>query len=187
MKTRCPWVPLDNNEYLDYHDREWGVPVHNDITHFEFLILEGAQAGLSWETILKRRTGYKVAFYDFDFNRVKSMTDKDVKRLLSNEGIIRNKLKIKSAINNARKFIEVKDEFGSFDKYIWSFVGNKPINHKLKALSDYPTSTKESENLSKDLKSRGFTFVGPTIMYAHMQACGLFNDHTTNCFRHTQV
>lgn len=182
-KTRCYWAEGDKL-YRDYHDKEWGTPVHSDRVHFEFLILEGAQAGLSWSTILKRRAGYKKAFANFDPRKVARFTDKDIKRLLKDQGIIRNKLKIASAINNAKKFLNVQKEFGSFDKYIWGFVKGKPIVHKIKTTKDYPVFIKEAENLSRDLKKRGFTFVGPTIIYAHMQACGLVNDHMVNCYKY---
>lgn len=187
MKTRCPWAPEDNQLYLDYHDKEWGVPVHDDKTHFEFLILEGAQAGLSWQTILKRRQGYRQAFANFNPKKVAKFNTKDFNRLVKNPAIIRNKLKIRSAINNAQAFLKIQKEFGSFDKYIWQFVNHKTIKHKLKTSKDYPVFIKEAEKLSQDLKQRGFNFVGPTIIYAHMQACGLVNDHTISCFRYHQV
>ncbi|MFC1653678.1 DNA-3-methyladenine glycosylase I [Patescibacteria group bacterium] len=187
MMTRCSWASLDNKLYQDYHDNEWGVQVHDDKTHFEFLVLEGAQAGLSWETILKRRVGYRKAFANFNVKKVANFTQVDFNKIIKNPGVIRNKLKIKSAINNAQKFIEIQNEFESFDKYVWEFVKNKQIVHKLKTSKDYPVFIKEAEELSKDLKNRGFTFVGPTIMYAHMQACGLVNDHTINCFRRKEV
>jgi len=187
MKIRCPWVPADNQLYIDYHDSEWGVPVHNDKRHFEFLILEGAQAGLSWLTVLKRRSGYKKAFANFNPQKVAQFGKRQFNQLMENPAIIRNKLKINSAINNAQHFLEVQKEFGSFDKYIWSFVNHKTIKHRYKALKDYPTYIKPAETLSQDLKTRGFQFVGPTIIYAHMQACGLVNDHTVNCFRYHQV
>lgn len=187
MKTRCPWVPLENDLYIKYHDEEWGVPIHDDRTHFEFLILEGSQAGLSWETILKRREGYRNNFADFDPVKVAKFDEKKIQAILQDPGVIRNKAKVNSAVNNAKRFLEIQKEFGSFDKYIWQFVNNKTINHKLKKIGDYPTYTKEAEALSKDLKKRGFNFVGPTIIYAHMQACGLFNDHTIDCFRYNKV
>jgi len=170
-----------------YHDKEWGVPVHTDRKHFEFLVLEGAQAGLSWATILKRRAGYRGAFANFDPKKVAKFTPKDVKRLLEDEGIIRNKLKIASAINNARRFLEVQREFGSFDKYVWQFVGGQPIKNKWTKMSRIPAQTKESAALSKDLKKRGLTFVGPTIIYAHMQAVGMVNDHVVGCFRYSEI
>lgn len=187
MKTRCPWVPNNNQLYIDYHDQEWGVPVHDDTKHFEFLVLEGAQAGISWETILKRREGYRRNYANFNPERVAEFDDKIIQEMLSDKGIIRNRLKVKSSINNSRLFIDIQKEYGSFDTYIWEFVGNATINHSLKELKDYPIFIKEAEMLSKELKSRGFTFVGPTIMYAHMQACGLVNDHTTDCFRYKQI
>lgn len=184
--NRCEWS-LGSQEYIDYHDKEWGVPVHEDKKHFEFLVLEGAQAGLSWATILKRRDGYRKAFADFDINKIVKFDQTDIDRLLTDAGIIRNKLKIISVINNAKCFIEVQKEFGSFDKYIWSFVNNKPIVNKINSMKDIPATSKESDALSKDLKKRGFKFVGSTIIYAHMQACGLVNDHAIYCFRHNQV
>ncbi len=186
MKYRCQWAS-GNELFFDYHDKEWGTPVHDVNTHFEFLILEGAQAGLSWSTILKRREGYRKAFANFDPKKVSKFNDKDFERLVNDPGIIRNKLKIKSAINNAKCFLEVQKEFGSFDKYIWQFVGNKPIDSKRKTIKDIPATSKESDALSKDLKKRGFSFVGSTIIYAHMQACGLVNDHEMKCFRYKEV
>lgn len=185
-KTRCQWA--DQNElFHKYHDQEWGVPVHDDNKHFEFLTLEAAQAGLSWATILKRRTGYKKAFANFDPQRVAQFTESDFKGLIKNPAIIRNKLKIRAAINNAKVFLEIQAEFTSFDKYIWSFVGGKPIVNQWKKMNQIPATSKESAALSKDLKKRGFTFVGPTIIYAHMQAVGLVNDHEVSCFRYQQV
>ncbi len=184
--NRCEWS-LGSQEYIDYHDKEWGVPVHDDQKHFEFLVLEGAQAGLSWATILKRRDGYKKAFADFDVNKIANFDQTDIDRLLNDAGIIRNKLKINSVITNAKCFIQIQKEFGSFDKYIWSFVGNKPIVNNIKSMQDIPATSKESDALSKDLKKRGFKFVGSTIIYAHMQACGLVNDHAVYCFRHKLV
>lgn len=171
----------------DYHDQEWGLPVHDDKKHFEFLILEGAQAGLSWATILKRRKGYQQAFANFDPQKVAKFTDQDYQRLLLNPGIIRNRLKIKAAITNAQHFLEIQNEFGSFDKYIWSFVGHQPIINQWQSLEQIPATSPESDALSKDLKKRGFKFVGSTIIYAHMQAVGLVNDHQVNCFRYQQV
>lgn len=197
---RCTWVPKNNDLYLNYHDQEWGVPVFDDVMLFEFLILEGAQAGLSWETILKRRESYKKAFANWDVKKISKFDPnltgktKKVLELLQNPGIIRNKLKVKSAINNAQKFIEVQEEFGSFSKYIWGFVSDKenfpvvkPILNKWKNMSEVPAYTELSKKISKDLKKRGFTFVGPTIMYAYMQAIGIVNDHTIDCFRYNQV
>jgi len=180
MKKRCEWAKDEPN--ITYHDKEWGKPQHNDQKLFEFLILEGAQAGLSWTTILKRRDSYRNAFSDFDVLKVSKYTQKHIKKLLKDESIIRNKLKINSAINNAKQFLKIQEEFGSFDKYLWGFVKNKPIKNKFKKLSDLPATSGISEKLSKDLKKRGFNFVGPTICYALMQATGLVNDHTSNCF-----
>ena len=180
--NRCNWAKDEPN--ITYHDKEWGRPQHDDTKLFEFLILEGAQAGLSWITILKRRDGYRKAFSDFDVLKVSKYTQKRVERLLRDESIIRNKLKVNSAINNAKAFLKVQVEFGSFDEYLWGFVNHKPIKNKFKKLSDIPASTEISEKLSKDLKKRGFSFVGPTICYALMQAIGMVNDHTTQCFMH---
>ena len=179
---RCQWAAEEPN--ITYHDKEWGRPQHDDQKLFEFLILEGAQAGLSWVTILKRRDGYKKAFSNFDAIKISKYSQRHVSKLLEDESIIRNKLKINSAINNAKQFLQVQEEFGSFDKYLWSFVNGKPIKNKFKKLSDLPASTEISEKLSKDLKKRGFTFVGPTICYALMQAIGMVNDHTSECFLH---
>jgi len=172
---------------LKYHDREWGVPVHDDRKLFELLILEGAQAGLSWNTILDRRQNYRRAFDDFDTRKIAKYSKKDINRLFRDEGIIRNRLKIAATIENAKRFIEVQKEFGSFDKYIWQFVGGKPINNKFKKISELPARTEESEAMSRDLKKRGFRFVGPTICYAFMQAVGMVNDHTTDCFRYREI
>jgi DNA-3-methyladenine glycosylase I len=167
----------------EYHDQEWGVPVHDDRRHFEFLILEGAQAGLSWETILKRREGYRQAYCGFDPEKVARFTEADAARLLSDPGIIRNRLKVAASIGNARAFLEVQGEHGSFDAYIWSFVGGKSLQNAWQRMEDIPAKTAESCALSKDLVRRGFRFVGPTIVYAHMQAAGLVNDHVVDCFR----
>ena len=180
MKKRCEWAKDEPN--ITYHDKEWGRPQHNDQKLFEFLILEGAQAGLSWTTILKRRVGYRKAFSDFDALVVAKYTQKHVEKLLKDKSIIRNKLKITSAINNAKQFLKIQEEFSSFDYYVWGFVNHKPIKNKFKKLSDLPASTEISEKLSKDLKKRGFNFVGPTICYALMQAIGMVNDHTSKCF-----
>ena len=185
-QKRCPW-PSDNSLMITYHDNEWGVPVHDDRVHFEFLILEGAQAGLSWDTILRKRENYRKAFHGFDAERIARYTDKDVARLLANDGIIRNRLKIAAAITNARCFLAVQDEFGSFDGYVWPFVGGTPIQNKIKSISQIVATTKESDALSKDLRKRGFKFVGSTIIYAHMQAVGMVNDHTVDCFRYKIV
>ena len=187
MYKRCQWVEGQFPEYLKYHDEEWGVPVHDDTKHFEFLILEGAQAGLSWSTILKRRDGYRKSFSEFDVNKVAHYDDKKINTLLLDKGIIRNKLKVNSAVSNAKAFIEVRQEFGSFDNYIWRFVDEKPIVKSWKRISEIPATTPESDALSKDLKKRGFKFVGSTIVYAHMQACGLVNDHTVDCFRFQEI
>jgi len=180
MKKRCEWAKDEPN--ITYHDKEWGRPQHNDQKLFEFLILEGAQAGLSWTTILKRREGYRKAFSDFDALTVSKFTQKRVEKLLNDESIIRNKLKINSAINNAKQFLKIQEEFGTFDNYIWGFIDQKSIKNKFKKLSDLPATTEISEKLSKDLKKRGFNFVGPTICYALMQAIGMVNDHTSQCF-----
>ena len=179
---RCPW-PTDDSLMIEYHDKEWGVPVHNDKKHFEFLLLDGFQAGLSWSTILKKRKNFQKAFNNFDYKKIANYKSKDVQRLLNDEGIIRNRLKIAASIINAQKFLEVQNEFGSFDKYIWQFVGGKTERNRIKKLTDFPTTTKESDAMSKDLQARGFKFVGSTICYAYMQAAGLVNDHTVDCFR----
>jgi DNA-3-methyladenine glycosylase I len=181
---RCPWVGSDNPHYELYHDTEWGVTVHDDIKHFEMLILEGAQAGLSWETILKRRAGYHKAFHNFDVKKVANMTDKELADLLHNTDIIRNRLKINAACQNARVFLAIQKEFGSFDSYVWQFVGGEPIINQWKSLKETPTTTPESDSLSKDLKKRGMTFVGSTIIYAFMQAVGMVNDHSVGCWRY---
>lgn len=183
---RCPWC-LKFEQYINYHDVEWGVPVHDDQIHFEFLILEGAQAGLSWATVLKKREGYRKNFANFDPVKVARFTEKKVSRILQDPGIIRNKLKVFATVNNAKRFLEVQKEFGSFDKYIWGFVNHKPIVNRWKTLKQLPATTKESDALSKDLSKRGFKFVGSTVIYAHMQACGLVNDHLVDCFRYHQV
>lgn len=184
--VRCGWC-LKFDQYIKYHDEEWGKPVHEDRVHFEFLILEGAQAGLSWSTILKKRDGYRKAFADFDPVKVAKFTPARIEKILKDPGIIRNRLKVNAAVNNAKRFLEVQKEFGSFDKYIWSFVGGKPIVNKRKTLKQVPPTTKESDALSKDLIKRGFKFVGSTVIYAHMQACGLVNDHLVNCWRYEKV
>jgi len=182
MKTRCAWCG-DDPLYVAYHDQEWGVPVHDDRLLFEFLILEGAQAGLSWITILKKRENYRRAFDGFDVNKVARYDERDVARLMADAGIVRNRLKINATIGNARAFLAVQDEFGSFDRYIWQFVDGKPIQGGRKSLQDIPAKTHESDTMSKDLQKRGFKFVGSTICYAHMQATGMVNDHTAECFR----
>lgn len=185
-KVRCPWC-LGFDQYIRYHDEEWGVPVHDDRKHFEFLILEGAQAGLSWATILKKREGYRKVFANFDPAKVAKFTEKKLEKILQDPGIVRNRLKVYAAVNNAKQFIKVQQEFGSFDRYIWQFVGGKPIVNKHKTLGDIKATTPESDALSKDLLKRGFKFVGSTVMYAHMQACGLVNDHIVDCWRYRQV
>lgn len=182
---RCSWATNDLN--IPYHDTEWGVPVHDDRTLFEFLILEGAQAGLSWDTILRKRENYRAAFDNFDAEKVARYTDAKCAELLLNEGIIRNRLKVASAVGNAKAFLKVQDEFGSFDSYIWAFVGGEPIVNHLKGLGDVPAKTDISDAISKDLKKRGFNFVGSTIIYAFMQATGMVNDHLITCFRFDQV
>jgi len=184
-KNRCSWC-LKFDQYIEYHDNEWGIPVHDDRTHFEFLILEGAQAGLSWSMILKKRDGYRKAFTNFDPVKVSRFTEARIEKILQDPGVVRNKLKVNAAVNNAKRFIEVQKEFGSFDTYIWSFVNSKPIVNKRKSISEIPATTKESDELSKDLIKRGFKFVGSTVIYAHMQACGLVNDHLINCWRYKQ-
>ncbi len=180
---RCTWAPLDKPDYLHYHDTEWGVPVHDDLKHFEMLLLEGAQAGLSWYTILKRREGYRAAFKQFDPNKIASMTDAELEALLLNGDIIRNRLKVFSTRKNARVFLAIQQEFGSFDEYVWRFVGKKPIVNHPKTMKDIPNRTPESDSLSRDLKKRGMSFVGSTIIYAYMQAIGMVNDHIKDCFR----
>tara|TARA_Y100000310_G_scaffold344304_1_gene456307 strand:+ start:1869 stop:2432 length:564 start_codon:yes stop_codon:yes gene_type:complete len=184
-KKRCSWAK--GKEMIKYHDKEWGVPLKKDRKLFEMLILEGAQAGLSWSTILKRRKTYKKAFDNFDVKKISKYNNKDIKRLLKDEGIIRNKLKIQAIIINAKKFIEIQKEFGSFNKYIWGFVNHKPIKNKFKSMHEVPANTQESSAMSKDLKERGFKFVGTTICYAFMQATGMVNDHITNCFRYGKL
>ena len=184
---RCPWLDTSKPDYVDYHDHEWGVPVYNDHLLFEFLTLESAQAGLSWYTILKKRANYKNAFANFDVNKVAAFTEHDIEKLMQNEGIVRNRLKIAAAINNAKCFIAIQKEFGSFSDYQWRFVGNKPQVNDLETLADYPAVTEASTLFAKDLKKRGFKFLGPTTVYAYMQACGMVNDHSNNCFRKEKV
>lgn len=187
-KCRCPWVDLSKADYIEYHDKEWGVPVHDDRLLFEFLTLEGAQAGLSWYTVLRKRQNYRIAFDHFDPEKVARYDDRKVQELLANPGIIRNRAKVLAAIGNARCFLAVKEEFGSFDAYVWRFVAGKPIvNNNLVILSDYPATSKESDTMSKDLRQRGFKFVGSTICYAHMQATGMVNDHAMDCFRRGEI
>jgi len=184
--SRCPWS-LGSEKYRAYHDSEWGVPVHDDRKQFEFLILEGAQAGLSWSTILNKREGYRAAYADFDPVKVAAFDEQKIEALINNPAIVRNKLKIRSSITNAKLFLEVQKEFGSFDTYIWGFVNHKPIINHFKAMSEVPATSPESDALSKDLKKRGFKFVGSTIIYAHMQAVGMVNDHLVSCFRYNAV
>lgn len=186
-KRRCAWVRPGNTLYEIYHDTEWGVPVHDDRILFEFLILESAQAGLSWETILKKRAAYAKAFEDFDPNKVAAFTKQDVRRLLRDTGIVRNRLKIESAIKNAQLFLEIQKRYGSFSKYVWSFVRHRPLDNRRQTLENIPAVTKEAETLSQALKEQGFKFFGPTITYAFMQAVGLVNDHTRDCFRYQGV
>ncbi|MFA8300431.1 MAG: DNA-3-methyladenine glycosylase I [Hyphomicrobiales bacterium] len=181
MDKRCEWVPSNNDDYIKYHDEEWGKPIHDDNLLFEFLILEGAQAGLSWSTILKKRDNYRKAFDQFDPSKVANYDEIKVQELLNNEGIVRNKLKVNSAIRNAKVFLKIQDEYESFNKYIWNFVNNKPIINNIKTLQDLPASTELSDKISKDLKKRGMNFVGSTIIYAFMQAVGLVDDHEVNC------
>jgi len=182
--SRCKWAEGVSLEYIEYHDKEWGVPVFDDQVQFEFLILEGAQAGLSWSTILNKREGYRKAFADFDPEKVARFTPKRIERLLQDPGIVRNRLKVHSAVSNAKALLAVQKEFGSFSKYIWDFVGGKPLQNRFEKDSDIPATSPESDALSKDLKKRGFKFVGSTIIYAHMQATGLVNDHVVGCFRY---
>lgn len=181
---RCKWAEGVNLAYIEYHDKEWGVPVYDDVVQFEFLLLEGAQAGLSWSTILNKREGYRKAFADFDPKKVARFTEKRIEKLLLDPGIVRNRLKVRSAVTNAKAFLAVQKEFGSFSNYIWDFVGGKPIRNQFKKDSQIPATSPESDALSKDLKKRGFKFVGSTIIYAHMQATGLVNDHVIGCYRY---
>ena len=184
---RCPWLDTSKDDYVAYHDDEWGIPVYDDQTLFEFITLESAQAGLSWYTILKKRDGYRRAFLDFDVEKVAQMNEHYVERLMLDETIIRNRLKIVATINNAKRFIEIQQEFGSFSNYQWQFVGGKPLVNELDKLSDYPAITEASTAFAKDLKKRGFKFLGPTTVYAHMQACGMVNDHSNDCFRKAEI
>jgi len=186
MKIRCPWVK-DDPLMRQYHDKEWGTPLHNDRKIFEFLILEGFQAGLSWLTILRKRENFRKAFDNFDFNKIAEYDSERINSLLQDSGIIRNKLKIHSAVTNAKAFIAVREEFGTFDTFIWSFVDGKPLQNKLKSFSEMPAKTELSDLISKDLKKRGFKFVGSTIVYSHMQATGMVNDHLVHCFRHDEI
>lgn len=185
--VRCPWVDLAKPEYVEYHDREWGVPVHDDRLQFEFLILEGVQAGLSWYTVLRKRENYRAAFDRFDPEKVARYGERKVAELLANPGIVRNRAKILAAIGNAQRFLEVRDEFGSFDAYIWRFVDGRPIVNEIRTAADYRATSRESDALSAELRRRGFRFVGSTICYAHMQATGMVNDHALSCFRRREI
>lgn len=183
---RCRWA--DTNPLLrEYHDKEWGVPVHRDRRLFEFLVLEGAQAGLNWLVILKKRDAFRTAFDRFDAGKVAKYSRRDIRKLLANEGIIRNRLKIEAAVTNARGLLSIQEEFGSFDKYAWGFVGGRPIRHRFRSLSSVPATSRESDRMSEDLRRRGFKFVGSTICYAFMQAVGMVNDHAVSCFRYVEV
>ena len=185
-KSRCGWAGTEEI-YVKYHDEEWGVPVRDDDKQFEFLILETFQAGLSWITILKKRENFRKAFDDFDYKKIAQYNEAKIQSLLEDEGIIRNRLKVQSAVINAQAFMEVQKEFGSFTDYIWGFVNHQPVNEKRKTLKDIPATTELSDRISKDLKKRGFKFVGSTVVYAHLQATGIINDHLTDCFRHKEV
>jgi len=186
-KCRCPWVDPTKPDYVTYHDDEWGVPVHDDRLLFEFLTLEAAQAGLSWYTVLRKRENYRIAFDHFNAEKIAAYDDRKVAALLGDAGIIRNRLKIHAAIKNARKFLDVQDEFGTFDAYMWRFVDGRPIVHEIRAENDYQATSPESDRLSRDLRQRGFKFVGSTICYAHMQAVGMVNDHSIDCFRRQEI
>ena len=186
-KTRCEWVNANDPLMVDYHDCEWGLPVHDDRKHFEFLVLEAAQAGLSWSIVLRKREGYRRAFSDFDPEKVAGFTDKRIERLVADPSIIRNRLKIAAAVKNARHFLAVQEEFGSFDNYCWRFVGGSPIVPGRTSSKDIPATSPQSDAFSKDLKQRGFSFVGSTVIYAHMQAVGMVNDHLVDCFRYREV
>jgi len=185
--SRCTWVGSDNPLMLEYHDREWGVPVHDDRQHFEFLVLEAAQAGLSWSIVLKKRQGYRRAFSQFDPRKVARYTKTRIQKLTADPSIIRNRLKIEAAVRNARAFLAIQDEFGSFDTYCWQFVDGRPRRNRWKAMGEIPATSRESDAFSKDLKRRGFSFVGSTIIYAHMQAVGMVNDHLVGCFRYRET
>jgi DNA-3-methyladenine glycosylase I len=186
-KKRCAWVTGADAQMVEYHDREWGVPVRDDRKHFEFLVLEAAQAGLSWSTILKRREGYRKAFSDFDPEEVARYTEKRIDELVQDASIIRNRMKIEAAVKNARQFLAVQGEFGSFDDYAWRFVDGRPVVNRRTGTGDVPATSPQSDAFSKDLRSRGFSFVGSTIIYAHMQAIGMVNDHLVDCFRYREV
>ena len=187
QRRRCTWVNVNNPLMTEYHDREWGVPAHDDRKHFEFLILEAAQAGLSWSIVLNKREGYRLAFSDFDPEKVARYTKAKIDRLVADPSIIRNRMKIESAVKNARAVLDVREEFGSFDKYCWQFVGGKPKQNHWKTLGQIPPTSAESDAFSKDLKKRGFSFVGSTVIYAHMQAVGMVNDHLVDCFRYRPI
>ncbi|OLD68328.1 MAG: DNA-3-methyladenine glycosylase [Acidobacteria bacterium 13_1_40CM_2_56_11] len=187
VKKRCVWAGESNPLLLEYHDREWGVPVHDDAKHFEFLVLEGAQAGLSWSVVLNKREGYRRAFSEFDPQKVARYTEKRVQKLLLDPGIIRNRQKIDAAVRNARAFLSIQEEFGSFDAFAWRFVGGRPKVNRWKVMKQIPAASNESDAFSKDLKQRGFSFVGSTVIYAHMQAVGMVNDHLVDCFRYREV
>ncbi|WP_371185113.1 DNA-3-methyladenine glycosylase I [Thalassotalea maritima] len=184
---RCPWLDCSKDDYVAYHDHEWGVPVHDDKTMFEFLTLEAAQAGLSWYTVLKKRENYRRLFANFDVHKVAAFDQNKIDALLTDPGIIRNRLKVQAAVNNAQRFIEVQNEFGSFCKYLWGFINHKPVVNTLERLQDYPATSDVSDAISKDLKKRGFKFVGSTIIYAHLEATGLVNDHSMDCYRRQQI
>jgi len=184
---RCPWVDLSKPDYIEYHDKEWGIPVYDDRIIFEFLTLEAAQAGLSWYTVLRKRDHYRQAYKNFALKKVAKFNASDIERLIQNPGIIRNRLKIEASVNNARRFLEVQEEYGSFSYYIWGFVNSKPKVNTIKTLADYAATSRESDALSRDLKKRGFKFVGSTICYAHMQATGMVNDHSIDCFRRKEI
>ena len=186
VRARCPW-PGSDHLYLHYHDHEWGVPLHDDRKHYEFLLLDAMQAGLSWKTILHKRENFRAAFAEFDPAKVARFTEKRIEKLLSDAGIIRNRLKVQAAVTNARSFLKVQKEFGTFDAYIWQFTGGKTVDHRRKSLRQLQATSRESDAMSKDLKARGFKFVGSTICYAYMQAAGMVNDHLTNCFRYRQI
>jgi len=185
-KQRCPWC-LSSEKYIKYHDEEWGKPVHDDAVHFEFLVLESAQAGLSWITVLNKRENYRKSYDGFDVKKAAQYGPDKIKELMANEGVIRNLKKIEASINNAVRFIEIQQEFGSFDKYIWNFTGFKPIVNKWKTLSELPPFSALSDNVARDMKKRGFKFLGSTVMYAHLQAVGIINDHLIDCFRYKQI
>ncbi|TAN44371.1 MAG: DNA-3-methyladenine glycosylase I [Nitrospirae bacterium] len=184
---RCPWVDLSKPDYIEYHDKEWGVPVFDDRTIFEFLTLEAAQAGLSWYTVLKKRDAYRRAYKNFDPGKVARFNETQIEKMIQDPGIIRNRLKIEASVNNARKFLEVQEEYGGFSNYIWGFIGNKPKVNEIKRLTDYQATSKESDAMSRDLKQRGFKFLGSTVCYAHMQATGMVNDHSIDCFRRNEI